>query len=182
MEKFQFVKYDHRSHLDYLYTHMADPGEQKMFLSHHVSNSLRDFDNWIQDRLRYFYNEFYMVTSKGDQTLIGMVYSYEHRPEDGHAKVAVYISPEFRSKGIGAFVAIQFIHRLFTFYSFRRIYCDVYAYNTESLNSLMGFGFEKMGCVHEYRYLNGKYHDLVLLTITRDSFYQNYNSLVGVAK
>lgn len=179
MEKLKFVKYDHRTHLDFLYSHMTDPEEQKMFLAHHVSNSLRDFDNWIQDRLRYFYKEFYMVESKQNQALIGMVYSYDHRPEDGHAKVAVYIAPEYRKNGVGAFAAVQFIHQLFSFYPFRRIYCDVYAYNAESLNSLKGFGFESMGCIREYRYLNGQYHDLILLTVTREVFYQRYGLLMG---
>lgn len=182
MARFRFVKYDHRAHLDYLFQHMSDPEEQKMFLSHHVSNSLRDFDNWIQDRLRFFYNEFYMVESGADHTILGMVYSYEHRLEDGHAKVAVYISPEYRKNGIGAFAAVQFIHQLFSFYPFRRVYCDVYSYNTESLNSLQACGFEQTGCLREYRYLNGCYYDLLLLTITREAFYQSCSSLMREGK
>ena len=181
MTGFHLVKYDHRVHMDYLFQHMTDPEEQKMFLSHHVSNSLKDFENWIQDRLRYFYNEFYMVEADANRDILGMVYSYDHRMEDGHAKVAVYISPEYRKNGIGAFVAMYFIHHLFSYYPFRRIYCDVYAYNEESQRSLQGYGFECTGCMREYRYLNGQYHDLQLLSITREAFERRWAVLTQEA-
>lgn len=152
-----------------------------MFLSYHNSNSLRDFDNWIQDRLKYFYSEFFMIVSRQEQEILGMVYSYEHMLKDGHAKIAVYISPEYRKNGIGAFAAIGFLHHLFSFYPFRRIYCDVYSYNQESLRSLLSCGFERTGCLQEYRYLNGEYHDLELLTISRETFYQRCSSFLGVS-
>ena len=49
-----------------------------------------------------------------------------------------------------------------------------YAYNEKSLTSLLQCGFEQTGVVKEYRYFNGKYHDLVLLSVSRDDFLNKY--------
>ncbi len=179
MKELQFVRYDHRKHLDAIFQVMSDPHEQKMFMTNYVSNSLRDFENWFQDRLKYFFNDFFVIESDDGQEFIGMVFSYDQQMADGHGKVSAYIAPNFRKNGLGAIAAIQFMDYLFSAYPLRRIYCDVYAYNKDSFESLMGFGFEKMGRLYEYRYCEGAFHDLILLTITREAFYEKLKTLRG---
>ena len=169
MERYRFVRYDHRKHLDVLFGIMTSPKEQPMFLMHSVSNSLKDFDSWIQDRLKYNYNEFFVVEDTSDN-MIGIVYSYDHRMTDGHCKITVYIVPKLRHSGIGGIISLDFIGFLFKNYPYRRINCEVYSYNLESLNSLIQAGFEKTGVIREYRYYNGLFHDLVILTISRDHY------------
>ena len=164
-----FVRYDHRRHLEPLFRYMTDAEEEVWFLSRCESNSLRDFDGWIQDRLRHFYHDFFVIEA-ADGGFIGIVYSYDFHMRDGHCKAAVYIAPEWRRGGMGAIAGIQFIRHLLRFYPLRRIHCDVYAYNEKSLTSLRQCGFEQTGVVKEYRYFNGKYHDLVLLSVSRDDF------------
>jgi len=51
MKPLRLVRYDHRKHLEMLFDIMTSPEEQAMFLNHTVSNSLKDFDGWIQDNL-----------------------------------------------------------------------------------------------------------------------------------
>lgn len=176
MNHLAFVRYDHRRHLDFLFAWMNDPAEQVMFLTHSTSNSLRDFDGWLQDRLKYFYHEFFII-ELSDGTPIGIVYSYEQKIMDGHCKVAIYIAPPWRN-GPGAFAAVQMLDYLFRYYPLRRIYCEIYSYNARSLANTLQCGFEETGRLKEYRYHNGSYHDLVLLTISREQYQSRWNRIL----
>lgn len=175
MQQFNFVRFDHRHHLEPVYHWMNDPKEQQMFLTHSASNSLRDFEGWIQDRLKFFYHEFFVVESQEHEP-VGIAYSYEQHVIDGHCKMAVYISPKWRGSA-GAMVGLQMLDYLFCYYPFRQVFCDVYRYNNSCLSGLAQCGFQEMGVISGYRYLNGAYHDLILLTMPRESFYQKWGKM-----
>lgn len=172
MKRLKFVRYDNRKHFDKLFQYMTDPGEQMMFLTYTPSNSVKDFERWLDDQLKYFYNEFFVVEDKDE--LIGFVYSYEHHERDGHCKIGVYIAPKWRIGGIGAIAGLQIMQYIFLHYPMRRINCDVYEYNKPSLDSLLNCGFKKMGAWKEYRFHNGTYYDLILLSMTRKAYMDKY--------
>lgn len=176
MNHLNFVRYDHRRHLEVLFSWMNDPAEQVMFLTHSNSNSLRDFDGWLQDRLKYFYHEFFVIEAE-DSKPIGIVYSYEQKIRDGHCKVAIYIAPQWRN-GPGAMAAIQMVDYLFCYYPFRRVFCEIYSYNNRSLSNTLQCGFEEVGRMIEYRYHNGGYHDLVILAISREQFQNRWHAFL----
>ena len=48
----------------------------------------------------------------------------------------------------------------------------VYAYNKKSLESQKSCGLTITGRIPEYRYYNNSYHDLILMTISREEFYK----------
>ena len=169
MMELHMIRYDHRKHLEWLFEQMSSPKEQVMFIKNNNFNSIRDFDGWIQDNLKYFFYDFFVIETS-DQKLVGFVYSYDASMKDGHCKMTVYIVEKYRNIGVGAYVGLKFMYYLFKYYPLRRIYCEVYEYNSNSLNSLVQCGLEETGRIKEYRYYDGKYHDLILLTITRTTF------------
>lgn len=63
MFNFLMVRYDHRKHLEWLFKQMSSSNEQRMFLKSNIFNSIRDFDGWIQDNLKYFFHEFFIIES-----------------------------------------------------------------------------------------------------------------------
>lgn len=176
MKHLNFVRYDHRYHLELLYAWMNDPAEQAMFLTHSTSNSLREFEGWLQDRLKYFYHEFFVIQTVDGQP-IGIIYSYDQKLLDGHCKVGVYVVPQWRN-GPGALAAVQMLDYLFCYYPLRRIYCEIYSYNRQSLSSTLQCGFEETGRLKEYRYHAGQYHDLVILTISREQFLDRWQPIL----
>ncbi len=172
MLELHMVRYDHRKHLEWLFEQMSSPKEQIMFIKTNNFNSMRDFDGWIQDNLKYFFHDFFVIETL-DNEFIGFVYSYDSSMKDGHCKMTVYICEKYRNVGVGAYIGLKFMDHLFTYYPFRRIYCDVYEYNSNSFSSLTQCGLEETGRMREYRYYDGKYYDLILLTITRETFEKN---------
>ena len=60
MMELHMIRYDHRKHLEWLFEQMSSPKEQVMFIKNNNFNSIRDFDGWIQDNLKYFFYDFFV--------------------------------------------------------------------------------------------------------------------------
>ena len=68
---------------------------------------------------------------------------------------------------------------LFKNYSLRKIYSPTFAYNLDSYKAQLDAGMQEEGRLKEYRYYDGKYHDLIILAITREEFYKRYSSFLN---
>lgn len=173
----KLIRYNHEKHLRVLYQIMMDPEEQHLFLNHHTCNSLKEFDAWLDGRLRDFYHEFFLIEDEND-IIAGIIYSYKFSPENGHCNVSIYIRPEYQGSGLGASAGLLFLDFLFRNYSLRRVNTEIYAYNKQSLDSQKSCGFEITGEIPEYRYYDGSYHDLILMTIRRGDFYNKCSAFI----
>ena len=170
MREILLIPYDHRLHLDPLYRMMMTPDEQALFMSSGRCNSLKEFDGWIQDRLRHTYQEFFMIGYPEENSVIGFLYASDMRIKDGHCKMGVYIVPSKRDIGVGAQATIVFLNYLFKFNPLRKVYTEVYDYNTASIQNHIDAGFQEEGLLKGYRYFDGKYHDLHIFSIDRQYF------------
>ena len=166
-----FIRYNHEKHMRTLFQFMMEPEEQHLFLNHHSCNSLKEFDGWLDNLLRDFYHEFFLIEDD-EGKIAGIIYSYHISLENGHCYISVYICPEYQGVGVGASAGIRFLDYLFRNYPLRRIYTEVYAYNKKSLESQKSCGLTITGRIPEYRYYNNSYHDLILMTISREEFYK----------
>lgn len=100
---------------------------------------------------------------------IGAIYSYDAQFVDQHCWVTTYLEEEHRNRGLGAVATAMFVDYLFTYFSFRKLYFDVYEYNVPSLSSLESFGLKVEGSFPEHRYFNDKWHSLKRLALYRES-------------
>ncbi len=113
-----------------------------MFLTYTSANSVREFENWLENQLRSYYKEFFVIEDNNE--LIGFVYSYEHHMRDGHCKIGIYIAPQWRVGGIGAVCRSADDALYFpTIILCVELIVTMYEYNTPSLMSLLQCGFEK---------------------------------------
>ena len=171
-------KFNFRNDLADLFEIMMDNQDQALFHGRMQINSLPDFEKWMIGNMAHFYHDFYVITSDDNYTIVGYVYSYEYKIYDGHCKVCIFLNKEYRDVGVGALCGIRFLDELFSNYPLRKIYIDVYDYNKQSLACNLGVGFVEEGCLKDYRYNNGEYHDLHLLSITREKFYEKAGEII----
>jgi RimJ/RimL family protein N-acetyltransferase len=101
---------------------------------------------------------------------IGYVHNYDFSMRDGRCKLVVFIDESYREFGIGAIAAISFMRKLFDDYPIRRMYLDIYDYNKESLVSNLKAGFKEEGVIKNYRYHDGSFYDLHILSMDRKTF------------
>lgn len=174
MEYISLRRFCVKEHLGYLYNMMCSD-EQYLFSSKMDFNNIDTFQRWIMTQLNTNFHDLYMVYIKGKLHPIGFVHDYEFWLNHGHCKISVYVAPKYRKIGIGSFAAIQFIDCLFRQYVLRKIYMMIYEYNMVSLECNKNAGFTLEGVLHQYRYYNGKLHDLYILSVDREDFYNKFN-------
>ena len=157
---------------------MIEGQDQMLFHGRMQINSLPDFEKWMINNMTYTYHDFYVVVDEGSYNIVGYIYSYEYRMYDGHCKVCAFFKKKYRDIGIGAICGMRFFDEMFTNYPLRKIYIDVYEYNKQSLASNLDAGFVEEGCLKNFRYHNGEYHDMHLLALTRERFYERFEKLL----
>jgi len=86
---------------------------------------------------------------------------------DSTAEFLVYVRPESRRK-LAAFVGIaRFVDQLFVNYPTRKVYCEVYGFNRQSLRWLQRFGFGEEGRFRDYIWWDGRFWDVCVFSLDR---------------
>ena len=166
----QFRKPDMEKDLRSLFLMMSDD-DQYLFSTRILCNTERDFSSWLADRLRGDFHDFYVISDRSANGIpIGFAYDYDFSLRDGHCKLCVYVSKEYRTLGLGGIAAVSFMALLFNTYPLRKVYSTIYEYNQQSLQSNIRFGFVEEGVVEKFRYHNGQYHNLHYLSMSRQQF------------
>lgn len=159
---------------DVVFDAYSNDKTQSLISNRVIIKSKEHFRDWLSFQLQNYYHEFKIITY--DERKIGFCYSYEYI--DGTIKTVMYINNEYQNTGLGALAEITFIDSLFNLYPIRKIYNHVYSYNKQSLNSHLKAGFETEGKLIKYRYFSGNYHDVYILSITREEFYKRFENML----
>ena len=157
---------------------MMTSEEQYLFSTKINPLSLQMFEEWISLKLSKDFHDFYVIRRISDKRLIGYIHNYGFSLINRHCKLVTYISPDMRSSGAGAQATITFMDLLFSRYPIEKMYSTVYRYNEESIKCNIGAGFILEGAEKDFRYYNGKHHDLVWFSITRKQFYDKFGGLL----
>ena len=169
MYKIKLRLFNHEKDRGSLYSYMSKLENQIMFSHKFQVNNDREFCEWLNDRFRHLYHDFFMIeTDKGET--IGFTYSYEFFSNDGHLKFALCLFEEYQNKGYGPVAALHMLKYLFTSYSINQVFTTVFDYNQNSLQSNLKGGFDEVGVLPNYRFYDGKYHSLHYLTMSREKF------------
>ena len=152
--------------------------DQHLFSVKITANSEQQFNDWLCERLKYDFHDFFIIANENNDQAIGYAHNYDFSLQNGHCKVAVYLSPEHRDSGIGGFGGIMFMDHIFQTYPLRKLYTAVYSYNKRSLTNNRNAGFVEEGNLEQYRYYDGTYHSLHILSIKREDFYQRFGGVL----
>lgn len=175
MEKCIFRTVSLERDLDFLYELMVQD-EQALFSTPIFCNTIEKYRDWLNERLNKNFNDFNIVEVNGDS--IGYVHTYDFSMQNGHCKMVVNVHKKYQMSGIGGIVAIQFMKKLFNQYPIRKIYLDIYDYNTLSYQSNLRAGFIEEATLEGYRYYDGAYHSLHVLAMSRERYFNTLGRLM----
>lgn len=171
MKKLIFRKLNFGRDLSVLFQYMTDLDSQSLLCEQFQINTIQMFERWLGSRFEMsVYHDFFMIETTSGQT-VGFTFSYNFSMDNGHCKYTLCLIDEYKGTGLGVLAAMQMLEYLFKAYPLRQIYISVYDYNKDSLSVNRKGGFEDVGTCPEYRYYDGKYHDLHILRLTREKFY-----------
>lgn len=163
------------SDIDFLYSVMSNPSEQYNLNTVINVNTKERYKEVLTERLRYIYND-YKIIEVGKE-YAGFIAAYDWQEDNRHIKAMMYIARKYRNGALGL-VGIKYMNWLFKYYNIEKVFTEVYSYNQNSIRYHKHFGFIEEGRLAEYRYLCGHFWDVIYYSITKDAFYDKYNSII----
>lgn len=98
----------------------------------------------------------------------GLVSAYQYNGFNRTVYLSVIVEPERVRQGL-AFEALSiFVDQLFRSWDIRKVYAESIDVNYERFSSGAGRVFAEEGRLSEHEYVDGEYHDLVVLAISRE--------------
>ena len=163
-------------YLPELYEVYSDQEQRLNILPKKSYITKEQFESNFKRHIEFKYTEFRIIKDNLNK-FIGFVIAYEHLPEDSHMKVSVYVKPEFQHGAYGLVAVVKFVDYLFKFYNLNKLFTEVYDFNMPSIKLHETFGFTREGHLKEYKYYDGKYHDMFIYSVTRGIFYERIKGL-----
>lgn len=175
------VKYNLRpiileTDIDSIYSVMSDPTEQYNLSTVVNTNTKERYKKLLSDRLHTTYEDFKII--EVGHKFAGFVASYDFQEHNRHIMALIYIERKYRNGALGL-VGIQYMNWLFRHYDIEKVYTEVYSYNQNSIKYHKHFGFVEEGRLKEYRYLCGKYWDVIYYSMSKDAFFNKYKSFIN---
>ena len=125
---------------------------------------------WIE-RMSAGENIFLGIVSKEDDKLIGIVSVANVDRLNRSAEGGIAIGePDFRSAGIGTEVSTAMLDFVFDYMNLHRVYVTAHGYNEISVLLSRKFKLVEEGRQREAILRDGKYHDVIILSILEDEW------------
>lgn len=115
----------------------------------------------------------FAIVEKSSDTLMGNCSIFSIDSICGHGELGIFIGEEsFRSKGYGKEVIRLLLSFCFKTLNFASVELSAISFNERAVNCYKSAGFKEVGRKRKAHYANGSYHDIVILDILRDEFYE----------
>jgi RimJ/RimL family protein N-acetyltransferase/acyl carrier protein len=113
-----------------------------------------------------------------DGRVVGVVSAYEPDLRNRHVHVAV-VAAEDAPAGVGVEGLALLVDHLFREFDLRKVYAEVLAPNLAAFGSGVGRLFVVEGRLTEHEYLDGRYHDMVVLALGRSRWEATVDRILG---
>jgi RimJ/RimL family protein N-acetyltransferase len=125
------------------------------------------------DRAAQAVSNFSVILGGEDGRPIGIAYLYQWRPQDGVAYFHVSLLQTARGAEVDVEAVRIFLAGVFSTLNIRKLYTKVEAWQMPTVESALGGDVEQEGCLRDHSYLGGKWHDQLILSVSRDRWYGN---------
>lgn len=122
-----------------------------------IVHSKNEFADWLVRQLQGFYHDLYLVYN--EQQVIGYMLSFDYRVYDGHCQIYGVCD-----RSISCELLRQFIDWLCSEYPLRKIFLSVTKKEDELMKVAKKVGFLEETCLNEYKYIDGQYMDMYILS------------------
>ena len=136
-------------------------------------------EEWIRTtwKLRQERRAFtFAVEDFSNQKLIGGtgLFSFDWTSRSAEAGISIY-NPEYWGKGYGEESLNLLLRFAFLDLNLNRVGLEVFDFNKRAYKCYLKVRFKEMGRKRERQFINGKYHDSILMDILRDEWLNHNN-------
>lgn len=125
--------------------------------------------------IEYPLNIFFVIEEIVTKLFVGYCSASNINYVNSNAHVGFFFHKKGRGKGYYKEASILFYGYLFNEINLHKVYTYVLTYNDISIQSCKGIGFKEDGIMREHIYQSGRYHDVIMLSLTTQDFFQIHN-------
>ena len=114
----------------------------------------------------------------GEGRVLGLVSAFQADLRNRHAHIAVVARPD-APPGTGMEGTALLLEHLFAEFDLRKVYAEVMVPNGEAFGSGAGRIFVVEGRLTDHEYLDGGYHDRLVMAISRERWARHVDQLLG---
>ncbi len=119
------------------------------------------------------------VARSRDGHLVGLVSCLDANFQHRHAHFSVVAAPDQRNTGLGLEAMGMLFSYVFSQFDLRKLYAECLASNFCQFENGAHRIFEVEGCLKQHEYLCGRYEDLYVLAVYRDTWRHHHGRLYG---
>ena len=115
----------------------------------------------------------YKLVSKINNLILGILRIDKIDHENKNCEIGVDVARGQRNKGYASEAYRIILDHLFNELNMHMVYLSYVQYNRVAGSLYKKMGFRKTGFLREFIYRNGKYHDYVIMCLTKDEYLNN---------
>lgn len=127
-----------------------------------------EFVGYFEHQLRNYYSDFWIIEDSLKTHQEGFLYTWDYRVRDGHCHFDYYISSG-NQNGIQDIIK-NTLKMLFIEYPLNCIYIHITSDDSEKVMLCDSLNAEKEAVLKDYRYKNGRYIDVQVMSFARKIF------------
>lgn len=109
----------------------------------------------------------FMIESKKNAKLVGCIDLFDFDPKNERLGIGILIDENHRKQGYASESLDIIINYSFSHLRVHQLYCNILSSNISSMNLFKRKHFTEIGVKKDWAFIDGKYHDEVLLQIIR---------------
>lgn len=128
------------------------------------------FKEMLNRRLAHRWDHGSVFIDKKTEKVIGFAYCYNANEFNNNACVCLYVDRPYIGQTYALQASYMYLNNLFIAFKYRKLYAEVYSYNSRCVRLLRRIGFSEEGCLREHQSWDGKYWDQLIFSITSEMF------------
>ncbi|VAW66680.1 hypothetical protein MNBD_GAMMA11-3424 [hydrothermal vent metagenome] len=132
--------------------------------------SFLQFKEMLKRRFLYRWDHGLVFVEKKTDKIIGFAYCYSASEINKNACACVFIDQPYIGRSFALQSSYLYLSYLFEEVKYRKVYAEVYEYNTRCIHLLRHLGFDEEGCLKEHQLWEGKYWNQYVFSITNNLF------------
>ncbi|AZT90939.1 N-acetyltransferase [Caldicellulosiruptor changbaiensis] len=134
-----------------------------------ADTSIEEFRRWYRSRSSSTIKRFIIETK--DRKPIGSISYRDYDPINKVVVLGIHIGEkEYWGKGFGTDAIKAFVKYLFATLDINRIELDTFDDNIRAIKAYQKCGFKIEGVLREAKLIDGKFHDVIIMGMTRKDF------------
>jgi RimJ/RimL family protein N-acetyltransferase len=146
---------------------------QSLLLSRVRGSNPDQTRQWLQQRGSSSDSLLFIVADKEKDVPLGYIQFVDIDPIDRTAKLGICLSRENQGKGIGHEALLLAFTYLFNCWAVRKVILEVSDENKRAIKCYEKIGFFQCGKYLKHKYIDGKWHDLVIMELFFETLVMN---------